>query len=92
MTKTGRVPVPLVPGVPLNNHGNYIVRLGHVVRWLGEQAEKLGVEIFPGIAAQELLFSENGKTVNGIATGDVGIKKDGSPKESFERGMELKAK
>lgn len=81
-----------MPGVPFNNHGNYMVRLGHVVRWLGERAEELGVEVFPGIAAQELLYSEDGQTVNGVATGDVGVAKDGSPKESFERGMELRAK
>lgn len=62
---------------------NYLkVRLGHVVRWLGERAEELGVEVFPGIAAQEVLFAEDGQTVNGVATGDVGIRKDGSPKVS----------
>ncbi|KAL3068037.1 hypothetical protein niasHT_038027 [Heterodera trifolii] len=92
LTKNGRIPVPLVPGVPLNNHGNFIVRLGHLVRWLGERAEEHGVELYSGIAAQEVLFDEAGKTVCGVATGDVGIHKDGSPKESFERGMELKAK
>lgn len=54
LTETGRVPLPLVPGVPLHNKGNYIVRLGHVVKWLGEQAEALDVEVFPGIAATEV--------------------------------------
>lgn len=73
------------------NHGNYIVRLGHVVQWLGEQAEELGVEIYPGYAASEILYHEDG-SVKGIATNDVGIAKDGSPKENFERGMELHAK
>lgn len=91
LTEKSRIPVPLIPGVPLNNHGNYIVRLGHVVKWLGERAEELGVDIYPGIAAQEILYNDDG-SVMGIATGDVGIAKDGSPKDSFERGMELHAK
>ena len=51
----GSIPIPLLPGVPLHNKGNYIVRLGHVVKWLGEQAEQLGVEIFPGYAAAEVI-------------------------------------
>lgn len=63
------------------NHGNYVVRLGHVVRWLGEQAEAAGVEVFSGIAASEVLYNDDG-SVKGIATGDVGIAKDGSPKVS----------
>lgn len=71
--------MPCFPGVPLYNHGNYIVRLGHLVRWLGEKAEELGVEIYPGIAGQEILYNEDG-SVKGIATNDVGIAKDGSPK------------
>lgn len=73
------------------NHGNYVVRLGHVVKWLGEQAEALGVEIYPGYAAAEILYHPDG-SVKGVATNDVGIAKDGSPKETFERGMELHAK
>lgn len=73
------------------NHGNYVVRLGHVVKWLGEQAESLGVEIYPGYAAAEILYHPDG-SVKGIATNDVGIAKDGSPKDNFERGMELHAK
>ncbi|CAB3402175.1 unnamed protein product [Caenorhabditis bovis] len=91
LTESGRIPVPIVPGVPLANHGNYIVRLGKVVQWLGEQAEAAGVEIWPGVAAAEILYNEDG-SVKGIATNDVGIAKDGSPKEGFERGMELHAK
>lgn len=75
----------------MDNRGNYVVRLGHVVRWLGEQAEAIGVEIYPGTAAAEVLFHEDG-SVKGIATNDMGISKDGSPKETFERGMELHAK
>uniref|UniRef100_A0A8C7DVR0 Electron transfer flavoprotein-ubiquinone oxidoreductase n=1 Tax=Oncorhynchus kisutch TaxID=8019 RepID=A0A8C7DVR0_ONCKI len=79
LTKKYRIPIPMLPGLPMNNHGNYIVRLGHFVRWLGEQAEELGVEIYPGYAAAEVLFHEDG-SVKGIATNDVGIAKDGSPK------------
>lgn len=75
----------------MDNRGNYVVRLGHVVRWLGEQAEALGVDIYPGTAAAEVLFHEDG-SVKGIATNDMGIAKDGSPKDTFERGMELHAK
>ncbi|KAG9272256.1 electron transfer flavoprotein-ubiquinone oxidoreductase, mitochondrial [Astyanax mexicanus] len=91
LTEKYRIPVPILPGLPMNNHGNYIVRLGHFVRWLGEQAEELGVELYPGYAASEVLFHEDG-SVKGIATNDVGIAKDGSPKDIFERGMELHAK
>ncbi|CAI5444661.1 unnamed protein product [Caenorhabditis angaria] len=91
LTETGRIPVPIVPGVPLANHGNYIVRLGKVVQWLGEQAEAAGVEIWPGVAAGEVLYNEDG-SVKGIATNDVGIGKDGAPKDGFERGMEIHAK
>lgn len=61
------------------NHGNMIVRLGHFVNWLGSQAEELGVEIYPGIAASEVLYHADG-SVKGVATSDVGIAKDGSPK------------
>ncbi|XP_030624613.1 electron transfer flavoprotein-ubiquinone oxidoreductase, mitochondrial isoform X1 [Chanos chanos] len=91
LTEKYRIPIPILPGLPMNNHGNYIVRLGHFVRWLGEQAEELGVEIYPGYAAAEVLFHEDG-SAKGIATNDVGIAKDGSPKDVFERGMELHAK
>lgn len=54
LTEKRKIPVPILPGLPMRNHGNYIVRLGNVVRWLGEQAEALGVEIYPGIAASEV--------------------------------------
>ena len=74
----------------MHNHGNFIVSLGNVVRWLGTQAEELGVEIYPGFAAAEVL-EEDGRVV-GIATGDMGIGRDGKPTENFERGMELRAK
>uniref|UniRef100_A0A8C9XDH5 Electron transfer flavoprotein-ubiquinone oxidoreductase n=1 Tax=Sander lucioperca TaxID=283035 RepID=A0A8C9XDH5_SANLU len=91
LTEKHRIPVPILPGLPMRNHGNYIVRLGNFVHWLGEQAEELGVELYPGYAAAEVLFHEDG-SVKGIATNDVGIAKDGSPKDVFERGMELHAK
>ncbi|XP_024939640.1 electron transfer flavoprotein-ubiquinone oxidoreductase, mitochondrial isoform X3 [Cephus cinctus] len=91
LTEKGKIPIPIFKGMPMYNHGNYVVRLGHVVSWLGEQAEALGVEIYPGYAAAEILYHEDG-SVKGIATNDVGIAKDGSPKENFERGMELHAK
>jgi len=73
------------------NHGNYIVRLGHVVRWMGEQAEALGVDIFPGFAAVEILYDENG-AVKGVATGDMGLARDGSRTEHYQPGMELHAR
>lgn len=85
------VSIQLSLGSPMDNKGNYVVRLGHVVRWLGEQAEALGVEIYPGTAASEILYHEDG-SVKGIATNDLGIAKDGSPKDTFARGMELHAK
>jgi electron-transferring-flavoprotein dehydrogenase len=74
-----------------DNHGNYIVSLGNVCRWLGEQAEALGVEIFPGFAAAEVLYDDEGR-VKGIATGDMGIAEDGSHKGEYEPGVELHAK
>ncbi len=73
------------------NHGNYIVSLGNVTRWLAQQAEALGVEIFPGFAAAEVLYDDDG-SVKGVATGNMGIGKDGEPTENFQLGMELHAK
>ena len=77
--------------LPMNNHGNYIVRLGHVVAWMAEQAENMGIELFPGFAATETLYHEDG-SIKGIATNDVGIGKTGEPKDSFARGMEFHGK
>ncbi|XP_045614185.1 electron transfer flavoprotein-ubiquinone oxidoreductase, mitochondrial [Procambarus clarkii] len=91
LTEKRRISIPILPGMPMHNHGNYIVRLGHLVRWLGEQAEEMGVEIYPGTPASEILYNEDG-SVAGVATSDVGITKDGSPKDSFARGMELRGK
>jgi len=87
----GGLRIPSFPMPPLmSNHGNFVVSLGNVCRWLAGKAEALGVEIYPGFAAAELLY-DNGAVV-GIATGDMGIGRDGKPKDSFARGMELRAK
>jgi electron-transferring-flavoprotein dehydrogenase len=85
-----RVPNVLMPPL-MGNHGNYVVSLGNVCRWLATKAEALGVEIYPGFAAAEVLFDPNG-AVAGVATGDMGVARDGHPKDSFTRGMELRAK
>jgi electron-transferring-flavoprotein dehydrogenase len=92
LSANGGVKLPnfLMPPL-MSNHGNFIVSLGSVCRWLAQKAEALGVEIYPGFAASEVLFGEHGEVV-GIATGDMGIGKDGQPKESFTRGMELRGK
>ncbi|MBZ0133245.1 MAG: electron transfer flavoprotein-ubiquinone oxidoreductase [Rhodocyclaceae bacterium] len=85
-----RVPNALLPGCFLN-HGNYIVSLGNLCRWLAQQAEALGVEIYPGFAGAEVLFNEDG-SVRGVATGDMGIGRDGQPTSAYQPGMELLAK
>ena len=87
LTEVSSTRLPTPP--QMNNHGNYIVSLGNVCRWLGTQAEELGVEIYPGFAASEIL-EENGRVV-GIATGDMGVGKDGVATDNFARGMELRA-
>ncbi|MGB0203495.1 MAG: electron transfer flavoprotein-ubiquinone oxidoreductase [Neptuniibacter sp.] len=88
--KSVQVPNAFVPKT-MHNHGNYIVSLGNVCRWLAEQAEQLGVEIFPGFAAAEVLYNDDG-SVKGIATGDMGISESGEQKDSYMPGMELHAK
>jgi electron-transferring-flavoprotein dehydrogenase len=93
---TGSINIPefIIPP-PLHNHGNYIISLSQLVRWLGNQATELGVDIFPGFPASEVLYDQNkeGKRiVVGIATRDQGIGKNGKKKDSFTRGMELRAK
>ncbi|HET9717264.1 MAG TPA: electron transfer flavoprotein-ubiquinone oxidoreductase [Pseudolabrys sp.] len=85
-----RIPNLIMPPL-MNNHGNFIVSLGSVCRWLAAKAEALGVEVYPGFAASEVLYDANG-AVRGVATGDMGVGKDGSPKDNFTRGMELQAK
>jgi electron-transferring-flavoprotein dehydrogenase len=88
----GDLRLPNWPMPPLmKNHGNYIVSLGAVCKWLGEQATELGVEIYPGFAASEVLYDDSG-AVAGIATGDMGVGRDGEPTANFVRGMELRAK
>jgi electron-transferring-flavoprotein dehydrogenase len=88
----GGLRVPSFALIPaMKNHGNYIVSLGNVCRWMAEQAEGLGVEIYPGFAAAEVLYHDDG-SVKGVATGDMGIGKDGEAKSSHEPGIELHAK
>ncbi|MDZ7858722.1 electron transfer flavoprotein-ubiquinone oxidoreductase [Sphaerotilus sp.] len=92
LTETGatKTPQALIPDC-FHNHGNYVISLGNVVRWMGEQAEALGVEIFPGFTAAEVLYHADG-SVKGIATGNQGVGKDGEPGDSFQIGMELHGK
>ncbi len=84
------VPNWMLPGC-FQNHGNYVISLGNVVRWLAQQAENLGVEIFPGFAAAEILYDE-ACAVAGVATGNLGVDKEGKPTGEFQLGMELRAK
>jgi electron-transferring-flavoprotein dehydrogenase len=92
LTESGgrKTPDWLVPSC-LHNEGNYVISLGAVTKWLGEQAEALGVEIFPGFTAAEVLYDDQGR-VRGVATGNLGLGKDGEPHEGFQLGMELCAK
>ncbi len=92
LSETGSRQVPdwMLPDC-FKNHGNYVVSLGNVVRWLGQQAEASGVEIYPGFAACEVLFNEDG-SVKGVATGNMGVGKDGQKTGNFQPGMELHAK
>jgi len=92
LTQGGSLKVPgwMLPSC-FRNHGNYVVSLGNVCRWLGKQAEGLGVEIFPGFAATEVLFRDDG-AVRGVATGDMGIGRDGKPTAAYQPGMELHAR
>jgi electron-transferring-flavoprotein dehydrogenase len=89
-TKAHRIPNWSLPPL-MDNHGCYIVSLGNVCRWLGTQAEALGVEIYPGFPAAEVLYDEHG-AVRGVATGDMGVARDGSNKADYQPGMELHAK
>src|SRR5579864_193633 len=92
LSETGAKSVPhwLLPD-NFRNEGNYVISLANVTRWLGQQAEALGVEIFPGFPAAEVLYNDDG-SVRGVATGNLGIGKDGQPTENFQLGMELHAK
>ncbi|MBB3066017.1 electron transfer flavoprotein-ubiquinone oxidoreductase [Limibacillus halophilus] len=88
--KAFNFPIALLPK-QLHNDGNYIISLGNLCRWMAEQAEALGAEIYPGFAAAEVLYHEDGR-VKGVATGDLGIGKDGNNKDSYQPGMELHGK
>ncbi|TAJ53654.1 MAG: electron transfer flavoprotein-ubiquinone oxidoreductase [Nevskiaceae bacterium] len=88
--KAFKMPGLFVPK-PMHNEGNYIISLGKLVRWLGDQAQELGVEIYPGFAAQEVLIDEQG-IVRGIQVGDLGVDREGHHKPDFAPGMELRAK
>lgn len=89
LTKSSAIPIPAPP--QMNNHGNYIISLNQFCKWLGERAEEVGVEIYPGFAASEILYTHDG-SVKGVATNDLGVGRDGKPKASFERGMEFHAR
>jgi electron-transferring-flavoprotein dehydrogenase len=89
-TKAIKTPNWMLPGC-FQNHGNYVISLGNVVRWLGQQAESLGVDIFPGFAAAEILYDEQCAVV-GVATGNMGVDREGNPTDAFAIGMELRAK
>ncbi|MGH7061582.1 MAG: electron transfer flavoprotein-ubiquinone oxidoreductase, partial [Stellaceae bacterium] len=88
LTRNRALPLPTPP--QMRNHGNYIISLGNLCRWLAGEAEALGVEIYPGFAAAEVLYDEAGR-VRGVATGDMGIGRNGEPTERFQRGVELVA-
>ncbi|WP_344762614.1 electron transfer flavoprotein-ubiquinone oxidoreductase [Actimicrobium antarcticum] len=89
-TKAHKTPNWMLPGC-FQNHGNYVISLANVVRWLGQQAEALGVEIFPGFPAAEILYNDDG-SVKGVATGNMGIDRHNKPSAAFQLGMELHAK
>ena len=92
LTEQSKLSVPtMVLPAPMHNKGNYIISLGNFCRWLGEQAEALGVEIYPGFAAAEILYDDNG-AVAGVATGNMGVSREGEEKDTFMLGMELRAK
>lgn len=86
LTKSSSIPIPAPP--QMNNHGNYILSLSQFTRWLGERAEEVGVEIYPGFSGAEMLYHPDG-SVKGVATNDQGLGRSGQPKDHFERGMEF---
>jgi len=90
-SKSFEIPNVLLPR-ELHNDGNYIISLSQLCRWLATKAEEMGVEIYPGFAASEVIYDDCGSAVKGVATKDMGIGKDGKPKENFERGIELHAR
>ena len=88
LSETMAIKLPTPPG--MNNKGNYVASLGALTRWLGEQAEALGVDIFPGFAATEILYGTDGR-IHGVATGDLGLNRDGQPGPNHQPGVELRA-
>jgi electron-transferring-flavoprotein dehydrogenase len=90
LTKTSSIPLPHPP--QMSNKGNYIISLSKLTRWMSEQAEELGVEIYPGFAGAQVLWTEDGKGVRGITTNEIGLDKSYQPKDQFEPGMEFHAK
>ena len=89
LTKNGSIPIPAPP--QMNNHGNYIISLSQFCKWLGDRAEELGVEVYPGFAGAEIVYGSDG-AVKGVATNDLGIGRNGKPKDGFERGMAFHAR
>ena len=90
--EAGQIRLPNIAMPPLmNNHGNYIVSMGNVCRWMAEQAEEMGVEIFPGMACSELIYGDTGE-VKGVVAGEFGLNADGTPSDAYEPGMELHGK
>ena len=89
LTKSSAIPIPAPP--QMKNHGNYIISLNQFCKWLGERAEEVGVEVYPGFAASEVLYASDG-SVKGVATNDLGISRSGKAKSNFERGMEFHAR
>ena len=90
LLKSFAIPIPAFVMPPMNNHGNYVLSLGNLCRWLGEHAENLGVEIFPGFPASTIVYEDD--KVVGIQTGDMGVAMDGSEKSGYEPGIEIRAK
>lgn len=90
LTRNSSIPIPAPP--QMNNKGNYIISLNQFCKWLGERAEEVGVEVYPGFAASEVLYNSTDGSVKGVATNDLGIARSGKPKSSFERGMEFHAR
>src|SRR5450830_1869904 len=89
-SKAYKTPSWMLPAC-FQNHGNYVISLANVTRWLGQQAEALGVEVFPGFPAAEILYNDDG-SVRGVATGNMGVDREGKPTDAFQLGMELHAK
>jgi electron-transferring-flavoprotein dehydrogenase len=89
LTRGMAIPMPKPP--QMNNHGNFIISLSQLVKWLGERAEELDVEIYPGFSVSEVLYNADG-SVKGVATNDAGVSRAGKPKENFARGMEVHAR